>query len=560
MSQEYTHEQMKRKVRALEDENTRLRRLENELRERQDALRKSAERYRTILETIEDGYFEVDTAGNFTFFNDSMCSILGYSREELMGMNNRSYMDAENARIVFQAFNWVYRTGKPYKALDWQLIRKDGAKIWVEASFSLIKDGGGRPVGFKGIARDVTERKKAQQEKEMLHAQLRQAQKMEAIGTLAGGIAHDFNNILSAVIGYTELCLDEAPEDSTQRTNLSRVLSAGSRAKDLVRQILTLSRRGESEPAPTPIVPLVKEVLKMLRSTLPASIELQEQILCDDQVIVSADPTQIHQVLVNLATNAKHAMYDGSGVLEVCIQEAGSAEVPGKCDSMPGADRYVQITVRDTGVGIPEKYLDKIFEPYFTTKKKGVGTGLGLSIVHGIIKDHQGHVTVESKPGQGACFHIYLPLTDISGRAGRAPDSARAGEAGPRMSGGTEHILFVDDEQMIVDMQKKSLENLGYHVTATTSSVAALEAFRADPDRFDLVIMDMTMPTMTGDLLAHHIKEIRPGVPLILCTGFSERAALDKSELGVDDLLIKPIDRWKLAKTIRNLLDAARIQ
>lgn len=518
-----------------------------ERRQVEEALRRSEERYRTILETIEDGYFEVDIAGNFTFFNDSMCRMLGYTSDELMGMNNRQYMDEENARRVYETFNWVYRTGNPCKGFDWELIRKDGSVCRIENSVSLVRDEHGRPAGFKGIARDVTEREKARLEKRELEAQLRQAQKMEAIGTLAGGIAHDFNNILSAVIGYAELSLQEVEKDTLLHTNLSRVLTAGNRARELVKQILTLSRRGDAEFTPVPVVPLVKEALKMLRSTFPASIEVREAILSGEQHIVVADPTQIHQLIVNLATNAKHAMDQENGVLEIRVQPVTLDEYSCWDSSELRPGDYVKITVSDTGEGIAESNLEKIFEPYFTTREKGVGTGLGLSIVHGIVKGHKGGISVDSQPGRGSSFHVYLPV------AGRECGDALQEKTEGWLPGGKERILFVDDEQFIVEMQQKSLASLGYAVTSKTSGTEALEVFLENPAGFDLVITDMTMPDMNGKRLASNIKKIRPDIPVILCTGFGDGGP-DKAE-DTDCFFIKPVDRAKMAKAVRALLD-----
>ncbi|MFP4194838.1 MAG: PAS domain S-box protein [Desulfobacterales bacterium] len=399
-----------------------------ERRQAEEALRESEEKYRTVLKDMEEGYFEVDLAGNYTFYNEAMCKILGHPKEELMGTNYKRYMSGQTAKKVFEHYNRVYRTGISYKALDVEMIRKDGSVCYVDTSVNLREDADGRPIGFKGVTRDVTERKQAEQERENLQAQLRQAQKMEAIGTLAGGIAHDFNNILSSVLGYTELSLDEAEKDSTLYHNLSQVLSAGNRAKDLVRQILTLSRQEEQEFKPTPVTALAKEAVKMLRSTIPASIELREN-MSGDQLIVNADPTQLHQVIVNLAINAGHAVKEEGGVVEVGVEQVGFDETIRKKYSDLGPGNYARITVSDNGVGISEQYIDKIFEPYFTTKEKGTGTGLGLSIVHGIIKNHSGHITVYSRPaGPG---HHFPRLSSV-GTPGRRKTSSAKHKASAR--------------------------------------------------------------------------------------------------------------------------------
>jgi signal transduction histidine kinase len=430
--------------------------------------------------------------------------------------------------------------GKPTGPGEFVLQAKGGRRVTVEIRTFPARIG--HEDVILGIARDISKKKE-------LEKQLRESQKMEAIGTLAGGIAHDFNNILSAVIGYTELALDDTERGTSLHAKLSEVLTAGNRAKDLVKQILAVSRHTEEVNKPIQINSLVREALKMLRSTIPASIAIRENIGAQP-LIVHGDPTRIHQVMVNLATNAMYAMTDREGILEVGVEpisfdESTAHKYP---DLSPG--NYVRLTVSDTGVGIPEEILDKIFEPYFTTKEKGEGTGLGLSVVHGIVKSHKGHIKAYTEPGKGTAFHVYLPL---AGSFSTDP-STRAAEPLPT---GTESILLVDDEPPIVDMQQQRLEQLGYTVTARTGSLEALEAFRSSPGKFDLVITDMTMPHMTGDKLAYAVKQIRPDVPVILCTGFSEKVNGHEEDLAIDGFLMKPVDKAKMAKTVRKTLDKA---
>ncbi|MCF8111836.1 MAG: response regulator [Desulfobacteraceae bacterium] len=438
--------------------------------------------------------------------------------------------------------------------------------LQVEAPYSLLTETETRqltllvsstPVTFKGsqmalvTLQDITELKKAEQERENLQTQLRDAQKMEAIGTLAGGIAHDFNNILSSIIGYTELSLDEVREKTQLHQNLSQVLASGTRAKDLVRQILTLSRHEKQEFKPTPVIPLVKEAIKMLRSAVPSSIDFRENFPTQN-LLVEADPTQIHQVIVNLVTNAMQAMRQENGILEVSIAPAILDEniLKEHPDITPG--KFVQITLSDTGAGISEHYLDKIFEPYFTTKQKGTGTGLGLSMVYGIVKKHKGFINVESKPGKGSTFNVFLPLVEHDFTIATEQKSET-------LPVGTENILLVDDEKQIVDIQKQMLERLGYRVFPMTGSLEALKAFRAAPDNFDLLITDMTMPGMTGDKLAQAVKELRPELPVILCTGFSEKVDTDKDGLQTEAILMKPVSKADMAKTIRKVLNGKGI-
>jgi len=381
----------------------------------EDALRKSEEKYRTILEEMADGYFEVDLKGNFTFFNEAMRDMLGYSEDELMGMNYRYFADKETAGKVYKCFNTVYRAGIPNKGLEWELIRKNGSLCHVETSVSLSIDPKGRPIGFKGVSRDSSERKQAEREKEQLQNQLRHAQKMEAVGTLAGGIAHDFNNILSSVIGYAELALDDAEEASLLAENLLEVLRAGNRAKDLVKQILVISRQKEQAFQPIQINPLLKETITLLRKSIPASIDIQQEITSKPMVI-NTDPAQLTQVIVNLVANAQNAIPDDSGWIEiraewVVIDENEPYAYPA---IQPG--NYAKTTVKDSGIGISAQDLEKIFDPYFTTREKRVGgIGLGLSIVHGIVERHEGYIKVDSEPGKGTAVNIYLPLVEQSG-------------------------------------------------------------------------------------------------------------------------------------------------
>ncbi|MBW2335096.1 MAG: PAS domain S-box protein, partial [Deltaproteobacteria bacterium] len=384
--------------------------LQREIIERKKAektLRGSDEKYRAILETIEEGYFEVDLAGNLTFINDSLCKILGYPRHELLDMNNQYYTTPETAKKMYHDFNQVYRTGKSTSLTNYEINRKDGMKRVVELSSSLLRNDQNQPIGFHGIARDISERLQAEEEKKKIETQLQQSQKMEAIGTLAGGIAHDFNNILSLIMGYTELAIANLPKDSRARVNMNKLLKAGERAKDLVKQILTFSRHTEQEQKPVLIHPIVKEALKLLRSTLPTTIEIRQNISSDNMVL--ADPTQIHQVIMNLCTNAYHALNEKGGVLEVSLTdiELDSEFTAKHLNTYPGP--YLRLTVSDTGHGIEKEVIDRIFEPYYTTTEKSGGTGMGLAVVHGIVKSHGGIITVYSKPGKGSTFNVFFP-------------------------------------------------------------------------------------------------------------------------------------------------------
>ena len=423
--------------------------------------------------------------------------------------------------------------------LGFDSVREE--ELWSDDTVSLIQI-------VKEMLVNALERKWAEEEKKRLQAQLQQAQKMQAIGTLAGGIAHDFNNILFPIIGYTEMTLADLPENSLTRSNLEEVLKAAERAKGLVRQILTFSRQSEQERKPLKIQPIIKEALTLLRASLPTTIEISQNIDKKCGAIL-ADPIQIHQVMMNLCTNAYHAMREKGGVLGMTLTEVDidSCDLGSNVDLKPG--RYLRLTVSDTGHGMEPAEMERIFEPYFTTKGPGEGSGMGLAVVHGVVRSHGGHITVYSEPGKGAAFHVYLPRIDGIGTSPIPVPS----EPIPK---GTERILFTDDEKQIVDMVQQMLERLGYHVTARTSSVEALKAFRTKPDKFDLVITDQTMPNMTGAELAQKIMGIRPDIPIILCTGFSEVIEKEKAKaMGFRDYVMKPIVKSDIAKIIRRVLD-----
>ncbi|MDH3877577.1 MAG: ATP-binding protein [Desulfobacterales bacterium] len=378
--------------------------------------------------------------------------------------------------------------------------------------------------------------------------QLQQVLKIQAIGTLAGGIAHDFNNILFPIVGYTELTMDEVPDDSVAHNNLEEVLKAAHRAKDLVQQILTFSRQSGLERKPVKVHLIIKEALKLLRASIPASIEIINNI-DDDCHPVMGDATQIHQVIMNLCTNAYQAMQDKGGTLEVNLSEVdvGYEETVKKIGMQPG--KHLQLLVRDEGCGMDAIVLDRIFEPYYTTKEQGKGTGLGLSVIHGIVKNHRGDISVTSSPGKGTTFKVYLPITEDADIVTELEPSNGAAK-------GNERILLIDDEEQIVSMEQQMLENLGYEVTARTDSTEALKEFSLQPQNFDLVITDMTMPQMTGDELAQKLLDIKPDIPVILCTGFNEDITEEKAlAMGIQKFVMKPVIKNDLATTIRTVLD-----
>lgn len=378
--------------------------------------------------------------------------------------------------------------------------------------------------------------------------QLQQVMKLQAIGTLAGGIAHDFNNILFPIVGYTELTMDDMPEDSQARQNLAEVLKAANRAKALVQQILTFSRQNGQERKPLKVQPLIKEALNLLRATIPSSIEISSSI-DDESGLIKGDPTQIHQVIMNLCTNAYHALQDTGGKIEVSLKQTDlSYEQSMKKVGMK-VGQHLELIVKDNGHGMTHQVMERIFEPYYTTKEQGKGTGLGLSVIHGIIKNHGGDISVRSQPGKGATFSVYLPTIDDIDIETEPVQSVIN-------KSGQEHILLIDDEEPIIDLERRILERLGYKITPIIDSQKALEEFSAQPHGFDLVITDMTMPKMTGDRLAQRLMDINPLIPVILCTGFNEAITEEKAlAMGIDKFVMKPIVKDDLADAVRTVLD-----
>jgi len=516
---------------------------------RSEELEKTHKRLELAMDAGEHGFWDWNLDTDDVYFSPRYYTMLGYEPGELpMEFKTWVYLmhPDDQKTIVPEVENYV-KNAQPYE-VEFRLKTKDGNWKWISGrGKSYEKDADGIPHRAVGVHVDITSRKQAEEKEKKLETQLRQAQKMEAIGTLAGGIAHDFNNVLYAIIGYTELSMGAVPEGSKARSNLHEVLKAADRATDMIQQILTFSRKTEKEKKPTNVQSVLKEAVKLIRTSLPSTIEIRQDIDADCDPVM-ADPTQIHEIIMNLGTNSYHAMRDKGGVLGITLrqEEIGSDDSKYDLDLHPGP--YLKLIVEDTGHGIAGNVMGRIFDPYFTTKGVGEGTGMGLSVVHGIVKDHGGDIKVYSEPGKGTAFHVYLPVIE-TGTVERKIISA-----GPAPTG-TERILFVDDEETIVYMTQQILESLGYHVTPHTSSVEALEAFRARPDEFDLVITDMTMPNMTGAELAPRLLEIRSDIPIILCTGFSEIMDENKAKaIGIREYVMKPIVRDEIARKIRKVM------
>jgi len=510
----------------------------------EEALAAAEEKYRSIFENAVDGIFQTIPAGRIINANPAFARILQYDSPEemtatLTDIAHQLYVDPGRRAELFRL---VEKEGV-VRDFEVRFYRKDKNIVWIKLNARAVRDESGQISYLEGTAQDITERK-------ALESRLFQAQKMDAIGTLAGGIAHDFNNLLVPIIGYTELALNKIPQEDRMWTNLQHVLTSAHRAKDLVKQILTFSRRTEQERKPIQMGSLVKETLKLIRASLPSTIEIRQQIEPDATAsMVMADPTQMHQVLMNLCANAGHAMSMGGGVLEVSLsnEEVGPFFDDQSRGLEPGP--YIRIVVRDTGHGMDAGLVKRIFDPYFTTKKPGEGTGLGLAVVYSIVKNHEGAIHVYSEPGKGSAFHVYLPRVESA-------STVRA-EMTTRLPMGSGRILAVDDDEMIIELERQIFQELGYEVTTTASSVEALALFQRQPDRFDLVFTDHTMPHLTGLDLAREIFKIRPDLPIVLCSGFSDFVAVEKARaFGVRAVIPKPLVIKEVAETLQNLLGA----
>ena len=506
------------------------------------ALRESERNYRELVQSANCIILRMDTTGRVIFFNHYAQSFFGYREEEIIGKNVVGTIVPQKDSSGFDLEAMIKDIGANpdrYVSNENENIRRNGERVWVTWMNKAIYDEEGGIKEILAVGIDITEKWKLQK-------RLAQAQKMEAIGTLAGGIAHDFNNILSAIIGYTELSLIQTPQGDPMQNNFKQVLKASGRARELVQQILTFSRQRENELLPIRVNLIVNEAIKLLRASLPSTIQIRHKI--ESNLTVMSDATNIHQILMNLCTNSSYAMQQDGGILEVNLSDVDldpnfSAQHPGV---KPG--KFIKLTVSDTGCGMSPEVLGRIFDPFFTTKNVGQGTGMGLSVVHGIVKSHGGAITVDSSPGQGTTFSLFLPATEAV--------SITPEDSVQLMATGTEHILFVDDEDFQVDIGKRSLTRLGYRVTAGTDSIEALGLFRQTPDEFDLVITDMTMPAMTGDVLAAKIISIRPDIPVIVCTGYSERIDNEViKKIGIKELAMKPIAMKDMAEMIRRVLD-----
>lgn len=506
----------------------------------------------SLLDTIPSPIYYIDKESRILGANRAWAeTVVGMKIEDIIGQNMCDVCEKAPQEMKDE-----------HKHKDRELIRKGGTQVF-ESRFkcnddqerdfifykSTFPDAEGKIAGIVGVMLDITDRNRTEEENKSLQQRLLQAQKMESIGTLAGGIAHDFNNILMPIIAYSDLLRMRLSGDSSAQNDILQIRRAADRAKDLVHQILTFARQKEAELVPVKISPLLKETVKLLRASIPSTIDVKYRIDAEHDTVF-ADPTQINQIIMNLCTNAVHAIGNRSGYLEIALANESMNLNSANSFAGPEPGRYVKLSVKDTGKGIRPDLIEKIFEPYFTTKEVGKGTGMGLSIVHGIVKSYKGEITVESEVDKGTCFSIYLPVIDAETYVQEKILEQM------KYQKGSERVLVVDDVKLSLDTLADMLEWLGYNVTARTSSIEALEAFRHNPERFDLVITDQTMPNMTGKDLAKELMNIRPDIPVILCTGFSEQIDEKRAkEMGISAFVMKPVVMAQIAETIRAVLD-----
>ncbi len=521
-------------------------------------LQESEEKYRTVLENMEEGYFEVDLAGNFTFVNEATCKILGYEKNELIGINNRKYMDEKNAKNIYNTYAKAYRGGKPPEVADWEFIRKDGSVCIVEMSAALIKDEKKQPAGFRGVAREVTDRKRAEREKKLLEAQLHNARKMEAIGTLAGGVAHDLNNILSGIVSYPELLLLEIPEDSPLRKPLLTIQNSGEKAATIVQDLLTLARRGVATLKPVNLNDVIVEYLKS-----PEYIKLKEYYpevkvevvnrLEPDLFNISGSHIHLSKTVMNIISNAIEAV-EGTGQVIVSTKNRYIDKPVTGYDYIEEGD-YVVFTVSDTGIGISQEDMERIFEPFYTKKVMGrSGTGLGMAVVWGTVKDHKGYIDVQSIVGKGTTFKLYFPVTRMELLKEKSPSYIK------EYMGKGETILIVDDIDEQREIASGMMKKLGYNVTSVSSGEKAVDYLKRH--KADLLILDMIMePGIDGLETYRQVLELYPDQKAIIASGFSETDKVKEAQkLGAGTYIKKPYKIEKIGTIVRAELDNEFLQ
>ncbi len=531
--------------------------LEKEIAERKRVegfFRESEALYRLLTTNANDIIFTMDLDLRFTFISPSVSRIRGFTVEEAMSQTISEALTPASREVAMsvlaEELDAEYKGSKDTsiaRTVELEETCKDGSTIWTETTFSFLRDDKNILEGILGITRDISERKRAEEEKKKFEAQLAQAQRVEAIDRFAGGIAHDLNNILYPIIINLEELIDEEREGSYRHEILTQTLKAVYRQRDLVKKILSFSRRSERVNEPVRVRPLLEETLTFLRASLPSTISIQENIHVQTDVVMG-DPIQIQQVIMNLCKNAADALESGKGTIEIGLTNVRMEPLYYLRDMKAGD--YLKLTVKDTGMGMSPEVVDRVFEPFFTRKDIGKGTGMGLPVVHGIVKSHGGAVTVESEEGKGALFTVYLPISHEKPR-----EEDANGESTPSVQG-KESILLVDDEELILSSLQRTLNLSGYRVKALKNGQEALKEFSENPDEFDLVITDLTMPGMTGLELTRKIRSVRSDIPIVLCTGFNDVISqVEAKSFGIKELLLKPVGAGELKKVIQQALE-----
>ena len=522
----------------------------NKSRLADEALRESELKYRTILESVEEGCFEIDLEGNLTFFNDPLSKMLGYTPEEMLGKNTREFTSPATMRKMDQIYDQILKTGEPIRGTGYDAVGKDGGGIALELAASLIRDPQGDPIGFRGVLRDVSERKDAEAQKRALELQVQQAQKMESIGTLAGGIAHDFNNILMGIQGNASLMLLKTDSSHAFYEKLKNIEAYVENGTELTKQLLGFARRGKYHSIASDINSIIDKSASMFGRT-KKEIRIHKDLM-PDIYTVEVDRGQIEQALLNLYVNAWQAMPEGGDLYlktENVILDADFENIqPYKVET----GKYVKISVSDTGSGFDDETKKRIFEPFFTTKEMGRGTGLGLASVYGIIKGHGGYINVHSQKDQGTTFAIYLPASAKEVRHEKAEPVVET------VAKGTGTILLIDDEEMIIKVGEELLQELGYSVIAARSGEEAVKLYNKNRDKIDLVVMDMIMPGMGGGETFDRLKAVNPDVKVLLSSGYSINGQASKIlERGCDGFIQKPFDLNTLSHKINNIVSSA---
>jgi PAS domain S-box-containing protein len=515
-----------------------------ERKQTKNALHESYGRFKALFENAPIPYQSLDENGIILEVNQTWLNHFGYTKNEVIGKSIGDFLPAEWQEHFKENFPRFKDLGEVL-GVEFELLKKDGSLVLMSVNGKIGKNLDGSFKQTHCVLHDITEHRR-------LEEQLRQSQKMEAIGTMAGGIAHDFNNILTIINGNAEIAKDDIPVESPARENIEEIQKASNRAKDLVSQILTFSRKERKELIPIRPQSMIKETMKFLRSTTPTTISILQNI-SEDCGMIKADPTGLHQVLMNLFTNAVHAINE-KGEVSVSLQEIkldsnnyNEIMSSTKFFSIKKPGTYMRLSVTDKGAGMDSKTVTRIFDPFYTTKEVGKGTGMGLSVVHGIVESHEGFIDVDSVPGKGSTFHVYFPVTEEE-----EPLEADATTPPQR---GMERILLIDDEESLLRLGKRMLEGLGYEVTAEMSSVKAFEIFKSAPEQFDLIITDQAMPNMSGSEFIAEIVKVRPGMPIILCTGYSSKISeVNAKEKGINKFINKPYSKKNLSESIREVL------